>query len=217
MVLLIIVIIAAIIAIVVNVTKSAPSHEQTQRELAAKLDGGGETDGGVDALLSDLELMRLKTEVMIQSKIVGDAKIYEAVLNNEYDGPWPEPRDDGGYLSIYDDLRILKIAGINYRQGINRYTGRVMCALVPEPNNEYDPEAIKIVAEDRHHLGYIPTGQTDFVRSLAGDTFPYRCEAHIYEAEDEGNGHKFFYGFVYIRRAAVAQQHTERTEKGKGE
>ena len=182
-----------IFVMIVYVAKSAPSHEQTQRNLAAKA-------AGVDRLLDDLEVMKLKTEVLIQSSIVGDDATYQALLNDAYNGPWPEPRDDGGYLSMYDNLRILKIAGINYRQGINRYTGRVMCALVPEPDNEYDPDAIKIVAEDRHHLGYIPTWQTDFVRSLADDTFPYRCEAHIYEAEDETDGHKFFYGFVYIKR-----------------
>ena len=137
---------------------------------------------------------------MIQSMIVGDTDTYNAVLNNTYRGPWPEPRADGGYLSLYDNLRILKIAGINYRTGINRYLGRVMCALVPEPDNEYDPEAVKIVAEDRHHLGYILSEQTDFVRSMAGGEFPYRCEAHIYESEDEEDGHKFFYGFVYIKK-----------------
>ena len=182
-----------VVTMIFYVAKSAPSHEQTQRDLAAKV-------VGVDRLLDDLEVMKLKTEVLIQANVVGDDATYQSLLNDTYNGPWPEPRDDGGYLSMYDNLRILKIAGINYRQGINRYTGRVMCALVPEPDNEYDPDAIKIVAEDRHHLGYIPTGQTDFVRSLADDTFPYRCEAHIYEAEDETDGHKFFYGFVYIKR-----------------
>ena len=182
-----------IIAMIVYVAKSAPSHEQTQRDLAAKV-------AGVDRLLDDLEVMKLKTEVLIQSSIVGDDATYQALLNDAYNGPWPEPRDDGGYLSMYDNLRILKIAGINFRKGINRYTGRVMCALVPEPDNEYDPDAIKIVAEDRHHLGYIPTDYTDMVRSMAGGVFPYRCEAHIYEANDEDDKHDFFYGYVYIVR-----------------
>ena len=59
-------------------------------------------------------------------------------LSSPYTGPLPERRDDGGWLSIYDNLRILKIAGINHRQGISRYVGS--CApSVPEPDNEYDP------------------------------------------------------------------------------
>ena len=151
-------------------------------------------------LMNDLKKMAAKIEVMNQAKAVGDDKTVEAIMNENYHGMIPEKHADGLYPSMYPNLMILKIAGINFRQGINRYTGRVMCALVPEPDNEYDQDAIKIVAEDRHHLGYIPTEHTYFVRSLAGDTFPYRCEAHIYEAEDETDGHKFFYGFVYIKR-----------------
>ena len=182
----------AIVVMIAQVSRQAQSHEDTQRELAQKLTN--------DELISELEKKKLNAEVMIQSMIVGDTDTYNAVLNNTYRGPWPEPRADGGYLSLYDNLRILKIAGINYRSGINRYLGRVMCALVPEPDNEYDPDAVKIVAEDRHHLGYILSEQTDFVRSMAGGEFPYRCEAHIYESEDEEDGHKFFYGFVYIKK-----------------
>ena len=192
MVLFFIIMFIAIVVMIAQVSRQAQSHEDTQRELAQKLTN--------DELISELEKKKLNAEVMIQSMIVGDTDTYNAVLNNTYRGPWPEPRADGGYLSLYDNLRILKIAGINYRTGINRYLGRVMCALVPEPDNEYDPEAVKIVAEDRHHLGYILSEQTDFVRSMAGGEFPYRCEAHIYESEDEEDGHKFFYGFVYIKK-----------------
>ena len=192
MVLFFIIMFIAIVVMIAQVSRQAQSHEDTQRELAKKLTN--------DEMISELEKKKLNAEVMIQSMIVGDTDTYNAVLNNTYRGPWPEPRADGGYLSLYDNLRILKIAGINYRTGINRYLGRVMCALVPEPDNEYDPESIKIVAEDRHHLGYVPSEQNDFVRSMAGGEFPYRCEAHIYEATDEEDGHAFFYGFVYIKK-----------------
>jgi len=101
---------------------------------------------------------------------------------------------------MFDNLRILKIVGINHRQGIGRYVGRVECAMVPEPDNEYDPDAIKIVAEDRHHLGYIPSGQTEMVCWLTANEFPYRCTAFIEAHEDETDGHKFFVGYVYIKR-----------------
>jgi hypothetical protein len=56
------------------------------------------------------------------------------------------------------------------------------------------------VAEDRHHLGYIPSGQTELVCSLTANEFPYRCTAFIEECEDEDDGHKFFIGYVYIQR-----------------
>ena len=179
--------------------KNAESYEVTQAKVALKMYSGQSADDSLE-LASETERMKRLAEAMIQAKAAGHDDDYEAIMNGTYSGPLPEPRDDGGYLSIYDDLRILKIAGINYRQGIIRYTGRVMAALVPEPENEFDPNAIKIVAEDRHHLGYIPTNQTGFVRSLTDESFPYRCECHIYQAEDEDDRHKFFYGFVYIKR-----------------
>lgn len=154
----------------------------------------------VDAMLSNLQNDKRRIEAVIQAEIVGDMLTIDSIKRNDYHGPLPERRDDGGWLSIYDNLRILKIAGINHRQGISRYVGRVECALVPEPDNEYDPDAIKIVAEDRHHLGYIPSGQTDFVCSLTANEFPYRCTAFIEAHEDETDGHKFFVGYVYIKR-----------------
>ena len=118
-------------------------------------------------------------EAAIQAGIVGDRLTVSAIESGTYNGPLPERRGDGGWLSMYDNLRILKIAGINYRKGIASYTGRVMSALVPEPDNEYDKDAIKVVAEDRHHLGYIPSGQTEMVRWMTAKEFPYRCTAFI--------------------------------------
>jgi hypothetical protein len=158
------------------------------------------TQESIDDLLVDLDLEARRMQAVIQAGIVGDKYVPGAIESGSYTGPLPERRADGGWLSIYDNLRILKIAGINHRQGISRYVGRVECALVPEPDNEYDPDAIKIVAEDRHHLGYIPSGQTDLVCSLTANEFPYRCTAFIEQCEDEDDGHKFFTGFVYIRR-----------------
>ena len=153
-----------------------------------------------DELLANARLLMQKAEALIQADIVGDKITADAINANTYSGPLPEKRTDGGWLSIFDNLRILSIAGINHRKNIDRYTGRVECALVPEPTNEFDPDAIKIVAEDSHHLGYIASGQTDFVRSLTANEFPYRCIAFIEEREDEVDDHRFFVGHVYIKR-----------------
>lgn len=171
--------------------KPTPTYEQTQHEAAGLT---------ADDIIENLNRETARIEAFIQAGIVGDQKTVDDFNNGNYHGPLPEKRGDGGWLSIYDNLRILKIAGINHRQGINSYIGRVECALVPEPTNKYDPEAIKIVAEDNHHLGYIPSDQTDFVRSLAANEFPYLCTAFISQEEDEDDGHKFFVGFVYIKR-----------------
>ena len=159
----------------------------------------------IDEMLENIKNETRRIEAFIQAGIVGDQLTVDAINHNNYRGPLPERRSDGGWLSIYDNLRIMKIAGINHRQGINHYVGRVECMLVPEPDNDYDPDAIKVVSEDGHHLGYIPSGQTDFVSSLSGDEFPYRCTAFIQENEDEDDGHKFFTGFVYIKRKDVGE------------
>ena len=139
-----------------------------------------------------------RIEAFIQAGLVGDQKTIDAINSETYDGDLPLRRDDGGWLSMYDNLRILKIAGINHRKGIGNYVGRIEVALVPEPTNEFDPYAIKIVAEDNHNLGYISRDNTDFVRSLTANTFPYHCTAFISDYEDEYDGHHFYMGNVYI-------------------
>lgn len=187
--------------VIFAIVKTAQSnHPFVQQELAQKMYGQQQQHDETDDLLKNLETETRRIQAFIQANIVGDRFVADSINSGTYTGPLPEKRDDGGWLSIFDNLRILKIAGINYRSNIDKYVGRVECALVPEPENEYDPDAIKIVADDRHHLGYIPTDQTEFVRSLTANEFPYRCTAFIEEHEDEDDGHKFFVGFVYIKR-----------------
>lgn len=170
-------------------------HKEQQLDIARRMEIIKDEE-----LFADAQMLLRKAEAMIQADLAGKQTIHDAIMSNNYDGPLPERRDDGGWLSVFENLRILKIAGINRREGINRYVGRVDCALVPEPDNEFDPEAIKIVADDRHHLGYIPADQTAFVRSLTAGEFPYKATAFIEEKQDEVDGHRFFTGFVYIQR-----------------
>ena len=183
------------VVIIVLVKTAQTNHQDVQQELAQKMYGSGNSD-----IVADPETEIRRAQAFIQANIVGDQFVADAINTGSYTGPLPEKRSDGGWLSIFDNLRILKIAGINHRSGFGKYVGRVECALVPEPENEYDHNAIKVVAEDSHHLGYIPTEQTDFVRSLAANEFPYHCTAFIDEHEDEFDGHRFFTGFVYIKR-----------------
>lgn len=193
--LIIVLIVGAIIAFMfLSEKNSGKDYGQVQREVAASMSGMYVKD-----MPDPLDESR-RIEAFIQAGIVGDHLTETAINDGTYNGPLPERLGDGGWLSIYDNLRILKIAGINHRQGISRYVGRVECALVPEPDNEYDPDAIKIVAEDRHHLGYIPSGQTEMVCWLAANEFPYRCTSFIEEHENEDDGRKFFTGHVYIKR-----------------
>ena len=193
--LIIVLITGAIIAFMFLSDKNAgKDYKQVQREVAANMSGMYVKD-----IPNPLDESR-RIEARIQAGIVGDHLTETAINDGTYTGPLPERLGDGGWLSIYDNLRILKIAGINHRPDICRYVGRVECALVPEPDNEYDPDAIKIVASDRHLLGYIPAGYSDMVCSWTANEYPYRCTAFIHEHEDETDGHQFFTGQVYIRR-----------------
>ena len=164
-----------------------------------------------DPLVVAQRLLAL-TEAATQAKESGHDDVYQTIMANTYDGPLPERRADGGWTSIFDDLRILSIAGINHRQNIVRYKGRNTVALVPEPSNEFDPDAIKVVAEDGHHLGYIHRDQTGMVRSWARDKFPFYCVAMIQEHEDEIDEHHFYTGYIYIKKTK-----DEKTNVGDGE
>lgn len=189
----IITLIAIAIAAFYLIKRSLEHNKEVERQQIQRVKADADA-------FKELKKEAARIQAFIQAGIVGDQRAVDDINAGCYNGPLPERRSDGGWLSIYENLRILNIAGINYRSNIAKYVGRVECALVPEPENEFDKNAIKVVAEDRHHLGYIPSNQTDFVRSLTANEFPYRCTAFIHDAEDEDDGHKFFVGHVYIKR-----------------
>ena len=171
----------------------------TQRELAAKMFGSQQADEPAPNYGRMLEDECARIEAMIQADETNRPEVHQQILDGTYTGPLPERRGDGGWTSIFDDLRILSIAGINHRQGIVRYTGRNTVALVPEPQNEFDANAIKVLAEDGHHLGYIRRDQTEMVRAWARDEFPMYCTCRIEEREDDDDGHRFYVGFLYVK------------------
>lgn len=141
--------------------------------------------------------------------MMGDTATYDAAMKLTYDGNLPELREDGAWTSIYDDLRILKIAGMNYRGNLSAYVGQFKGVLVPEPKNEYDPFAIMVKVEDGKHVGYIKEEQTGMVRTWVGAEQlgfdeptifkPYRVEGFIDEREDE-DGRKYYDGCVYVKK-----------------
>ena len=178
--------------------RDGDEETDTQRELAAKMFGSPQSDEPAPDYGRVIEEQCARIEAMIQADETGRHDIRQQIEADTYQGPLPERRNDGGWTSIFDELRILSVAGINHRDGIVRYTGRNTVALVPEPKNEFDPQAIKVLAEDGHHLGYIRRDQTDMVRSWARDEFPMYCTCRIEQHEDDGDGHRFYTGFIYL-------------------
>ncbi len=173
------------------------SLKEYQRQKAAKDEA--------ELLAKTEELMRineLRTELRYQATLVGDSETLSALDEGCMDLKYPEKRGDGAYLSMYDQLRIFKIAGINRRGDLSGYEGDFNGVLVAEPTNEYDPLAIMVKCDDGRHLGYIQEQQTDMVRSLmkAGDNFPpYRITGRVYKIKDPDD-HTFYDGVVYVLR-----------------
>lgn len=97
--------------------------------------------------------------------------------------------------TYYEDF---SIAGINYYHEIDKYIGNFDGRLIPEPNNEYDPNAIRIEHSDGHHLGYIPSNQTEYLRGLVKNTFPVSCTGHITEEVDLEENRKYYQGVIYV-------------------
>ena len=176
--------------------REAEEHERQQREH--------------EEMMAKLRMLAALAELKRQAEVMGDEDTMDAVDSMTYDGKLPEKRGDGEWLSIYDDLRIFKIAGMKYRGNLSAYVGKFRGTLVPEPKNEYDPFAIMVKVEDGKHIGYIKEEQTGIVRWLVGAEQPlgeneptkfkpYRVMGWI-EEEEDGDGKKVYEGSVYVRR-----------------
>lgn len=148
-------------------------------------------------LMENVKHQKQLMEVLHQAKLVGDEETEADVLNGTYDGKLPEELSNGMWTSVFDNLTIINIAGINYRGNLSAYVGDFNGVLVPESKNDYDPNAIMIKCEDGKHLGYVPENLTDTVREIAGQDFQrYRITGHIFDNEDEN--HKYFTGYINL-------------------
>lgn len=98
------------------------------------------------------------------------------------------PKDAGMQHLDYIDF---PIAGMSYRGNLDDYLGEHVGTLEPEPTNPYDANAIKILAEDGHHVGYVPKDMTAEVRKSA--TLPSTC--YFYIGENDGT----YFSECYIK------------------
>lgn len=107
-------------------------------------------------------------------------------------------KDSGYYVSVRPkdqntgDYLEFDIAGMSYRDNIDAYLGEHAGTLEPEPNNPYDANAIKVLAADGHHVGYVPKDMTASVRDFS--TLPCRCYFYI------GDNGGTYYSDIYIKR-----------------
>ena len=97
---------------------------------------------------------------------------------------WPKNNRIGEVLEF-------TIAGMSYRGNLDDYLGEHVGTLEAEPTNPYDSNAIKILAEDGHHVGYIPKDMTAEVRKST--TLPSTC--YFYIGENDGT----YFSDAYIK------------------
>lgn len=90
---------------------------------------------------------------------------------------WPK---DQGIQNL--DYIEFEIAGLSFRDDIDNYLGEHAGTLEADPNNEYDANAIKILAGDGHHVGYVPKDMTATVREFT--SLP--CVCYIYIGQNDG-------------------------------
>ena len=99
---------------------------------------------------------------------------------------WPK---DAGMQNL--DYIEFPIAGITHRERIGDYLGEHAGTLEEEPDNPYDANAIKVLAEDGHHLGYVPRDYIFDVRKFT--SLP--CKCYIYIGENDGT----YFSDCYIK------------------
>ena len=99
------------------------------------------------------------------------------------------PKDAGMQHLDYIDF---PIAGITHRERIGDYLGEHVGTLEEEPDNPYDVNAIKVLAADGHHLGYVPRDYIFDVRKFT--TLP--CKCYVYIGENDG----IYFSDCYIKK-----------------
>ena len=126
-----------------------------------------------------------------QSSVIENPKII--IGGGESDAPVQKLqyfciKDKGYHVSVWPkdhyqpDIIEFDIAGMSYRENIDDYFGEFKGTLEAEPTNTYDPNAIKILAPDGHHVGYVPKDMTTEVHRFA--TLP--CTCYFYIGENDG-------------------------------
>ena len=117
----------------------------------------------------------------------------QIIFGGESDAPVQElqyfcVKDKGYHVSVWPkdysqfDIVEFNIAGMSHRDNIDDYIGEFKGALEAESDNAYDPNAIKVLAADGHHVGYVPKDMTTDVRKYA--TLP--CPCFCYIGENDG-------------------------------
>jgi hypothetical protein len=134
---------------------------------------------------------------------IKNSKVKVVIGDGDSDAPVQElehffKKDKGYHVTVwpkdYDQFDIVEfnIAGMSHRDNIDDYLGEFKGTLEAEPTNDYDPNAIKVLTNDGHHVGYVPKDMTSEIRNNA--TLPCACFCYI--GENDGT----YFSDCYIHR-----------------
>ena len=107
-------------------------------------------------------------------------------------------KDKGYHVSVWPkdhdqfDIVEFSIAGITHRENIDNYIGECKGTLEAEPTNPYDTNAIKVLAHDGHHLGYVPKEITFEVRRH----FSLPCACYIFIGKNDNKFYSDCYAII---------------------
>lgn len=158
-----------------NYSEQTPSEQPpaaSQPRHFDLLDDNGDPIGASDTPVQELQYFCIKD------------KGYHVIV-------WPKN------YSSFDIVRF-HIAGIEYRGNLDNYLGEFIGTFEVEPTNKYDPNAIKILAPDGHHVGYVPKDMTAEVRKVTNP--PCHCFFYI------GKRNGIYFSDCYILRPNVSPQ-----------
>ena len=110
-----------------------------------------------------------------QTVVADDLQMFGCKDSGYYLSVWPKVSGIGSVVEI-------PIAGVTFRSGVDAYLGEFVGRLVPEPNNPYDSNAIRIEAPDGTKVGYVPKDRTNEVRGNV--KLPCSCCCFIARRDD---------------------------------
>lgn len=118
-----------------------------------------------------------------------DALMYFCVTQKSdgYTSIWPKDKQLGECFEF-------GIAGITHCKGVDAYIGEGKGVLVADNKIPYDPNAIRILAEDGHHLGYVPKDCNVRVRQ----SIKLPCECYYIILKGYDNGRTYYHTDCYI-------------------
>lgn len=190
MTLFIIVLIIGIAAVLISGSINSKKEVQSKEPLNKTNDVPSATPENKPAIPSFSEIMA-EQKAKDEPKKKRETLHYFCTSDNGYGYITVWPKDQ-----MIPDYMEFDIAGTSYRKGLMKYTGEFKGRLEEEPTNEYDPKAIKILAEDGHHVGYVPKSMTDSIR----DFMPLPCTCYCYLHRRREDGKYIFFGSAYITK-----------------